>query len=246
MNMHAVGLQLLATETHLFLTTGDLLQEPSRAQDDASFWGKLWRAPLDKEPLERSDWVAVSKGHRNAQGLCPGDAAHVQPEFLVSTEHGPAGGDEINVIPLSNVGALPVPNYGWPLRSWGDHYNGRIIPDTHAPEFIEPVAFFPYNMVGSHGISECLSFPGFYLAASLNGHKLYTLILDEHRKVSHLHAEEMGVRLRSITPLDNCHILILTEITNTNAANTNAGPLIRKNVCGRGRFYGDPSFMVTT
>ena len=235
MNMHATGLQLLATEAHLFLTTGDLLQEPSRAQDDASFWGKLWRAPLDKAPLERSDWILISKGHRNAQGLCPGDAARAQPEFLVSTEHGGAGGDEINVIPLSNVGALPVPNYGWPQKSYGDHYDGRIIPDTHAPEFIEPVAFWPYNLVGSHGVGECLSMPGFYVVASLNGHKLYTLVLDANRNVSHLHAEDMGARLRSLAPLDDCHVLILTEPTNGKQ-----GPLLRKNICGRGRFHGDP------
>ena len=99
--------------------------------------------------------------------------------------------------------------------------------------------------MGSHGVGECLSFPGFYLAASLNGHKLYTVVLDEHRKVSFIGSDDMGARLRSITPLDDCHVLILTEITNTNAANSIAGPLIRKNVCGRERFYGDPSYMVT-
>ena len=251
MNMHAVGLQVLATEAHLFLTTGDLLQQPSRAQDDGAFWGKIWRAtlpgqmghPNDRQALARSDWVAVSKGHRNPQGLCAGGAAHAQPQFLLETEHGPAGGDELNVISLSSVGSVgnninDIPNHGWPVRSYGTHYDGRLIPDQHAPEYVEPIAFWPYNLVGSHGVGECLSMPGFYVVASLNGHKLYTLVLDANRKVSHLHAEEMGARLRSLAPLGDCHVLILTE-PNKGLQ----GPLVRKNICGRGRFYGDPRYM---
>ena len=229
MNTHATGGQIMVTGTELLFTVGDLLQEPSQAQDDASFWGKIWRAPLGKEPLERADFTMVSKGHRNPQGLCPIDGVNL----VLETEHGPKGGDEINVLDL---GASPQTNYGWPEVSYGDHYNGGgVIPDTHAPLYTEPIAHFAWNLVGSHGITVCTSWNNYYVIGSLNGHKLYTLVLDDAQKVAHLHAVDVGYRIRSIAPLDDCAALLLTE-----PDPDTQGPLIRVNTCGRNRLYGDP------
>jgi len=231
MNMHATGGQLLATATELLFTVGDLLQEPSTAQDDASFWGKIWRAPLGKEPLERADFVMVSKGHRNPQGLCP-IATDDGTDLLLETEHGPMGGDEINVIDL---GAAAPANYGWPEVSYGDHYSGAVIPDAHAPLYTEPVAFFAYSLVGRNGITVCTSWDGYHVIGSLNGHRLYTLVLGADRKVARLDAVDMDYRIRSIAPLDDCAALLLAE-----PENGIQGPLIRVNTCGRNRLYGDP------
>ena len=228
MNTHATGGQIMVTGTELLFTVGDLLQEPSQAQDDASFWGKIWRAPLGKEPLERADFTMVSKGHRNPQGLCPIDGVNL----VLETEHGPKGGDEINVLDL---GASPQTNYGWPEVSYGGHYGGGVIPDTHAPLYTEPIAHFAWNLVGSHGITVCTSWNNYYVIGSLNGHKLYTLVLDDAQKVAHLHAVDVGYRIRSIAPLDDCAALLLTE-----PDPDTQGPLIRVNTCGRNRLYGDP------
>lgn len=55
-------------------------------------------------------------GIRNPQGL----AVHPQTDLLWETEHGPLGGDEINLI-------RPGRNYGWPEMTYGKNYNGTII-----------------------------------------------------------------------------------------------------------------------
>lgn len=225
MNIHAAGGQLMSTEEgELLFTVGDLLQDPSQAQNDTSFYGKIWRAPLDKEPLEVSDFAMVSKGNRNPQGLCPIDDANK----VLETEHGPKGGDEINVLDLDSQ---KVTNYGWPLVSYGDHYNGTDIPDKHAPNYTEPIAFFPYGLVGSHGISVCEKWDGYYLIASLNGNNLYTMILDSSYRVSKMTALNMGQRVRSIARLDDCFALLITEVTASRIDEKCS--LVHVNSCGR-------------
>jgi glucose/arabinose dehydrogenase len=68
-----------------------------------------------------------SMGHRNILGI-DWDAGG----RLWEVEHGPAGGDELNLV---TAGA----NYGWPVRSNGDHYNGDPIPDHAADDgFAQP------------------------------------------------------------------------------------------------------------
>ena len=65
--------------------------------------------------------VRVSLGHRNILGL------RFDPQGrLWEIEHGPAGGDELNLV-------TPGANYGWPNASNGSHYDGRPIPD-HSPD----------------------------------------------------------------------------------------------------------------
>ncbi len=68
-----------------------------------------------------------SYGHRNPQGM----TRHPRTSAIWSAEHGPAGGDEINVL---RRGA----NYGWPLVSFGTHYDGRPVSDSPYLDGIEP------------------------------------------------------------------------------------------------------------
>lgn len=107
---------------HLYIASGDR-QKMEPAQDPASDLGKVIRVPLDPSgPPEQ-----VSMGHRNILGLSFDNAGR-----LWALEHGPAGGDELNLV---RKGA----NYGWPLVSQGDHYDGRVIP-RHAtrPDLAAP------------------------------------------------------------------------------------------------------------
>ena len=78
--------------------------------------------------LAKTFWTT---GHRNALGL-----AFDQKNQLWANEMGPRHGDELNLI-------VPGSNYGWPLVSEGNHYNGAVIPphDTR-PEFTSPVAYW--------------------------------------------------------------------------------------------------------
>ncbi len=112
---------------HLLVTSGDR-QKLEPAQDLNGTLGKIVRLDLDGaaatgNPLaDRGDFAAQiwSWGHRNPLGLAFDAAGN-----LWSSEMGPLGGDEVNLI-------LPGRNSGWPLVSNGSHYGGADIPD-HQP-----------------------------------------------------------------------------------------------------------------
>ena len=121
-----------ARDGKLFVTTGDRFQfDP--AQDLSTHTGKVLRInadgsvpsdnPLVGRPNARPEiW---SWGHRNVEGA----AIHPETGRLWTHEMGPAGGDELNVTESGR-------NYGWPLVSWGRHYDGRDIPDPPTrPDF---------------------------------------------------------------------------------------------------------------
>ena len=61
-------------------------------------------------------------GHRNPQGLF----FDKENNLILETEHGPMGGDEINLIEVKKINEKEIQNYGWPVVSAGEHYRGRI------------------------------------------------------------------------------------------------------------------------
>ena len=67
-------------------------------------------AMIGKLDLNSSKAEILSTGHRNPQGLL-----YTSDGYLIATEHGPSGGDEINLISQGN-------NYGWPTVSYGENY----------------------------------------------------------------------------------------------------------------------------
>jgi len=131
-------------ENHLYLSIGEggsgTLGGPNatnkNAQNLNSAWGKIHRLmddgsiPSDNPlfPGNTGPTSVFSYGHRNPQGLA------INPETgeLWETEHGPRGGDEINVIKKGS-------NYGWPIYSYGVNYNGSTIPSTHGEGMTEPL-----------------------------------------------------------------------------------------------------------
>ncbi|MDC8755133.1 PQQ-dependent sugar dehydrogenase [Erythrobacter sp. sf7] len=119
---------------YLFIASGER-QKMQPAQDTTNTLGTIVRLNLDGTPAAgnpMADKGGVtaeiwSYGHRNILGL-DWDASG----RLWEVEHGPAGGDELNLVA---AGA----NYGWPERSNGDHYNGDPIPDHSADDgFAKP------------------------------------------------------------------------------------------------------------
>ena len=108
---------------HLFFTNGER-QKFDPAQDPKATLGKVLRLNLDGTPAAGNPLAAKgfhpavwSYGHRNLLGI-----AFDARGNLWEQEMGPKGGDEVNLI-------LPGRNYGYPLVSDGDHYDGRTIPD---------------------------------------------------------------------------------------------------------------------
>jgi cytochrome c2 len=91
----------------LYLTLGDhAIYDPKVAQDSKTTFGKIIEIDLNTEK-----WQEVSKGHRNPQGL-----TFLESGALVATEHGPAGGDGLELIAEGS-------NFGWPNVTLGTAYD---------------------------------------------------------------------------------------------------------------------------
>jgi glucose/arabinose dehydrogenase len=109
----------------LYLTVGER-QEHERAQNGSDHGGKVLRlrddgsVPPDNPFVGKSGYQPeiYSLGHRSPQGLAMNPATGAMWE----NEHGPLGGDELNII-------LPGRNYGWPLVTFGTWYDGEKVSD---------------------------------------------------------------------------------------------------------------------
>ena len=127
--------KLLFTIGHL-----DFLDE---IQDPNHLAGKI--ISIDKHD---KSFELVSLGHRNHQGLFY-FSDKLENQFIISSEHGPKGGDEINVNNLKNDRVI---NFGWPIASYGINYDGsNPFKNSHEKYgFKEPLV----NFTPSIGISE--------------------------------------------------------------------------------------------
>ena len=139
----------------LYMTIGER-GDRKRSQDPASHGGKLLRLREDGSAAPDNPFVGkegfkpeiYTWGHRNAQGL----AFHPTTGALWLNEHGPQGGDELNVIEAGK-------NYGWPVVSYGREYppDGSKVSAQSAREgFEEPIALW----VPSIGISGMIFYTG--------------------------------------------------------------------------------------
>ncbi len=127
-----------APDGNLFVTLGDHFTSKEDAQSLDNHIGKIVRitpegkAPPDNPFVGRKDALPEiwAYGLRNAEGLAfnPADGK------LWEQEHGPMGGDEINIIEKGG-------NYGWPVVSFGRNYDGSPVGTGrhHAPGMIDPV-----------------------------------------------------------------------------------------------------------
>jgi glucose/arabinose dehydrogenase len=124
-------------EGYLYLTLGDR-GEMERAQRPGDHAGSVirlhddGRVPADNPFVGRSGWKPekFDLGHRNQQGA----ALHPVTGALWTHEHGPQGGDEVNII-------RPGANYGWPVITYGVNYviGTQIGEGTHKPGMQQPV-----------------------------------------------------------------------------------------------------------
>ncbi|MCC5794688.1 MAG: PQQ-dependent sugar dehydrogenase [Chromatiales bacterium] len=127
---------LFDRDGYLFLTIGDR-GEMERAQNPGDHAGTTLRlhddgrVPEDNPFIGREGYLPEiwTMGNRNAQGM----ALHPETGQVWQNEHGPRGGDELNLI-------LPALNYGWPTITYGINYNGQIISElTEKPGMEQPV-----------------------------------------------------------------------------------------------------------
>jgi glucose/arabinose dehydrogenase len=136
---HHFGTRLVFKDDYLFFAIGDRGKQDT-AQDVSSPNGRVHRIypdgripednPFRQDPQAfPSSWTM---GNRNIQGM----AMHPVTGEIWATEHGPRGGDELNLI-------HPGLNYGWPTITYGMNYNGTpITAQTEAPGLEQPALFW--------------------------------------------------------------------------------------------------------
>lgn len=211
---------VFAPDGRLFLTTGDRGNHSTRgqSQDLDSHVGKVIRltetgtVPSDNPFLSRSGALPEiwSYGHRNIQGA----AIHPQTGKLWTIEHGPRGGDEIN-IPAAGA------NHGWPLVSHGIEYSGGEIGtgQQSAPGMADPVVTWtPVIAPGGMKFYTGNLFPawkGNLLIGGLRSRALVRLELDGEKVV---HEERllapMRNRIRDVAIGPDGAVYVITDDSN--------------------------------
>jgi len=124
---------------HVYFSIGDRGNRNENPQDITRDGGKIYRLNDDGSIPEDNPFVGqkgvkeaiYSFGHRNPQGL----ATHPETGEIWESEHGPKGGDEINLIRKGK-------NYGWPIISYGINYSGTKFTDLTAKEGMEQPASY--------------------------------------------------------------------------------------------------------
>lgn len=208
------GCRLEISGEHIYGSVGDRGARQF-VQNPASNAGSIVRFKLDgsvpADNPDMKDWQpeTYSKGHRNPQGMALNPATNE----IWTHEHGPRGGDEINVIEAGQ-------NYGWPLVSHGEEYaGGKIGLGTSDPRFKDPawtwvpsiapsgMAFYQGDMFPEYG--------GHLLVGSLKFQSLYLVELKDNRPISErvILEREVG-RIRDVAVGNDGAIYLLSDETN--------------------------------
>ena len=212
-NAHQSGGRIinLNNETVLF-SIGDF-RSRHRAQTEKSIFGKVLK--INKK---NKNYEIISMGHRNPQGLFFNE----DENFLLEAEHGPQGGDEINLIKLDHNS---LQNFGWAISSYGEHYGGKNAPEnknkyekyplhkSHSEHgFIEPLKYFNPSI----GISQIIGLnnKNQYVVASLKAHSLYFFEYNYNNKENNFNIVkklDIGERIRDMIYYNNKLYLYLED-----------------------------------
>lgn len=185
------------------------------AQRVESHIGKVLRlrddgtAPPDNPFVSRQGArpEVFSIGHRHIQGM----ARHPDGRIF-ATEHGPLGGDELNLIQPGN-------NYGWPSVGWGRDYVGGTPVGTgqrSAPGMVDPVLVWFPSVIGASGLAIYTGerFPewrGSILAGGLATQDVRRTVVDAQNRVTHHESLRIGQRVRDVREGPDGLIYVLTD-----------------------------------
>lgn len=198
---------------YLYVTTGER-GDRSRAQDLGDLAGKVLRIgdrgqvppdnPFVDDPIRRPE--IYSYGHRNPQGL----TLHPETGRLWEIEHGPKGGDELNIL-------SPGANYGWPVITYGRSYGGEAIGEGTAKAGMEQAVHYWVPSISPSGMAFYIgeAFPnwrGNLFLGALSGRALVRLELDGTTVVHEERLlEELGERIRDVRQGPDGHLYLLTD-----------------------------------
>ncbi len=196
------GRIIFLDDDNILLSLGEF-RSRHLAQDINSVNGKIIKINIFDSKFE-----ILSKGHRNPQGLY----LDKENNFVLETEHGPRGGDEINLIEFKKIKKNEVLNYGWPISSAGEHYGGKTVGLVERNKlkyekyplykshkkygFIEPLKSF----VPSIGISEITKIDkNKYVVSSMKEKSLYFFELNNKNKIVNLEKVPVLERVRDLS-----------------------------------------------
>ncbi|MEM7079922.1 MAG: PQQ-dependent sugar dehydrogenase [Pseudomonadota bacterium] len=204
--LHYGGRMAFLPDGTLLLTTGDGFDFREQAQNKATHFGKTIRINTDGSAADGNPFptapLVYSYGHRNPQGLAVSSSGTIYQH-----EHGPAGGDEINIIEAGN-------NYGWPAITYGMDYNGAYVsPFTKHPGMVQPAHVWTPSIAPSGlMVYEGNQFPAW------QGHLFVGALVDgEVRRVDLQSGEEQAefnevtARVRDVREAPDGSIYILTD-----------------------------------
>lgn len=211
---HYGGRMVQLPDHSIVLTLGDGFDYREQAQNKGSHLGKIVRltpqgkAPADNPFVGQPDTAAeiFTLGHRNVQGIF----YDTETERLYSHEHGPKGGDELNLLQAGK-------NYGWPVATFGVDYTGaRISPfsefaGTEPPLYVWTPSIAPAGMTLYRGAL----FPqwqGNIFVTALAGKSLHRLELANGSVVNEeVMLKDLGHRLRDVRTGPDGALYLLTD-----------------------------------
>ncbi len=204
---------------HLLVGLGDRFSGKDEAQNPGNHIGKVvrltaeGRVPADNPFVGRAGAApeVFSLGHRNIQGA----ALHPVTGELWASEHGPQGGDEINVVEAGR-------NYGWPLVTFGRNYVvGTRIGET-GPQagFEQPLHHWVPTSIAPSGMAFLSSdryqarypdWKGSLFIGALRGQALVRLTLDGRRVTAEQRLLEDQARIRDVRQGPDGWLYVLTD-----------------------------------
>ena len=212
------GRIVVKNENKILFSTGTY-DDLSSSQNLKSFFGKIFE--IDKVT---KDFKIISIGHRNPQGLY----YNKHKNIIITTDHGPKYGDEIN---LDLEPGLEIKNYGWPVSSYGDHYEDeklntkniyQLAPLHKSHEdygFVEPVKYYKKNVAPSgitfvpknfSNIDESYYISGLGFHQADGAKALYVVGFNEnYTRVINEKIISIGERIRDLKFIEKYNILLL-------------------------------------
>ena len=214
--LHFGSRLVFGNDGRLFITLGDRFSRKDDAQTLDNHLGKIVRIepdgkvpadnPLVGRPGARPEiW---SWGHRNVQGA----AIHPTTGDLWATEHGPQGGDELNLV-------QPGRNFGWPVITYGRNYGiGTKIGDgTERADVVAPLAHWVPTSIAPSGMAFLTSdrYPGWkgnLFIGALRGQALVRITLDGNKVASQERLlQSQNERIRDVRQGPDGFLYLLTD-----------------------------------
>ena len=200
-------------EGYLYFSIGDRGDHDVNPQDITRDGGKIYRLHDDGRIPTDNPFVNVpnaktaiySYGLRNPQGMIK----NPETGTIWEHEHGPQGGDEINIIQKGK-------NYGWPVISYGINYNGTILTDLTEKEGMEQPLFYWIPSIAPSGMAFVTSnkypdWKGNLLVGALKFQYLERMVLENGKVVKREKLAEKIGRVRDVVQAPDGYIYMAVE-----------------------------------